>query len=124
MAANAAEWTITSLSRTCDAADTVCDWTFGINDGSGAAATTDVKYTVKAAGGKPASQAPGGPVTVGPYTITSQWSDQFGADKGFTTFAVVDNAKRLIAYPGYDDAAVKDGKTVSPDRSYPVQNLP
>ncbi|KAG4220557.1 hypothetical protein PC116_g30964, partial [Phytophthora cactorum] len=46
MAANTGEWTITSLSRACDAADTVCDWTFGIDTGDAATSVADVKYTV------------------------------------------------------------------------------
>ncbi|KAI1649656.1 uncharacterized protein F4817DRAFT_331063 [Daldinia loculata] len=121
MAANAAQWTITGLSRAVDAADTSSDWTFGIDNGAG---TTAVKYTVKAAGSTPATRSPGGPVTVGDFTITSGWSGQFGDDKGFTTFSVVDNAKRQIVYPAYTDAQVKDGQVVKPDQSYPVQNLP
>ncbi|KAI0131318.1 hypothetical protein F4814DRAFT_445457 [Daldinia grandis] len=121
MAANAAQWTITGLSRSCDSADKSCDWNFGISNGAGA---TAVKYTVKAAGSTPASRSSGGPVTVGDFTITSGWSGQFGDDKGFTTFSVVNNAKRQIVYPSYTDAQVKNGQVVKPDQSYPVQNLP
>ncbi|OTB12990.1 hypothetical protein K445DRAFT_320494 [Daldinia sp. EC12] len=124
MAANTGEWTITSLSRVCDAADTVCDWTFGIDTGDAATSVADVKYTVNASDNKPASQSRGGPVTVGDYTITSQWSDQFGAGKDFTTFSIVDNVRHFITFPGYDGSQVKNGKVVSPDQSYPVQNLP
>ncbi|KAI1655745.1 hypothetical protein F4813DRAFT_391320 [Daldinia decipiens] len=121
MAANAAQWTITGLSRAVDAADTSSDWTFGIDNGAG---VTAVKYTVKSAGGAPATRSNGGPVTVGDFTITSGWSGQFGDDKGFTTFSVVDNAKRQIVYPSYTDAQLKSGQVVTPDQSYPVQNLP
>ncbi|KAI8961109.1 hypothetical protein F5Y11DRAFT_348862 [Daldinia sp. FL1419] len=123
MAADAAQWTITGLSRTCDAGDTVCDWTFGIDNGSSSNATA-VKYTVKASASAPASRAPAGPVTVANFTITSSWSGQFGDDNGFTTFSVVDNAKRQIVYPSYTDAQLKNGEVVKPDQSYPVQVLP
>lgn len=60
--------------------------------------------------------------------VMSDWSWMSLADSlphsGFTTFSVVNNARRLIAYPAYTDKEVQGGNTVSPNRSYPVQNIP
>ncbi|CAN8104105.1 unnamed protein product [Discula destructiva] len=108
-------WTITSLSRSCDAADTKCTWSFGVNNGTGITPCTEVVV------GTPASQTNGGPATCGVYTVTSGWSGQFGPGNGFTTFAVVNYAANLIAYPGYTDAEVAGGNAVTPDKSYAPQ---
>lgn len=59
MMASAQTWTITGLKRTCDAADTSCTWTFGVNNGTGTTACTEVVT------GSPASQTNGGPATCG-----------------------------------------------------------
>lgn len=79
MAAAAGQWTITSLSRTCNAALTSCSWTFGINDGTAITPCTVV------VGGTPATQTNGGPATCGAYTVTSGWSGQFGEGNGFVS---------------------------------------
>ncbi|KAL4940980.1 hypothetical protein BDV06DRAFT_195529 [Aspergillus oleicola] len=112
------QWTIESLKRVCNAADTKCTWTFGINAGSGA---TDCTYIVE---GSPASEVNGGPSTCGPYTITSGWSDQFGADAGFTTLSVVNEDTRQIVWPAYTDKQLDGGEVVSPDQSYTPSVLP
>ncbi|KAF3765357.1 hypothetical protein M406DRAFT_321913 [Cryphonectria parasitica EP155] len=118
MMADAETWTITSLVRTCDAADTSCTWSFGINNGTG---TTPCVETVT---GSPASETNGGPATCGVYTVTSGWSGQFGPGNGFTTFAVVNYAANLIVYPAYTDKQVQNGTVVTPDQSYTPQALP
>ncbi|KAF4446591.1 small secreted protein [Fusarium austroafricanum] len=122
MMAASPQWTIQSLSRACDKADTTCTWNFKINTGSGAA--TACKYVVKAKG---ASKANGGPAKCGTganvFTITSGWSGQFGADKGFTTLSVVSSKKQII-YPSYTDKQLAGGKVVKPDQSYSPAALP
>ncbi|KAF5022720.1 hypothetical protein F66182_5268 [Fusarium sp. NRRL 66182] len=110
MMAATAQWTIQSLNRVCDKADTTCTWNFKINTGSGAA--TPCKYVVKAKG---ASKANGGPVKCGTFTITSGWSGQFGPSKGFTTVSVVNNKKQII-YASYTDKQLASGKVVKPDQ--------
>lgn len=120
----ATEWTISSLSRACTAADDSCTWKFGIDTNEDGAAATACNYTVKATKTEPASQANGGPATCGIFNITSGWSNQFGADEAFTVISVVDYAKKLIVYAGYTDKSVKTGKVVDPDLSFPVQTLP
>ncbi|TFA99700.1 hypothetical protein CCMA1212_008509 [Trichoderma ghanense] len=120
MMADVPEWTITDMKRVCNKADTKCTWTFGVD--THLAAATPCTYVVKADAN--ASQASGGPVTCGPYTVTSSWSGQFGPNNGFTTFAVVDSAKKLITWPAYTDVQVKDGKVVSPNQSYAPTTLP
>ncbi|OJI98055.1 hypothetical protein ASPVEDRAFT_37488 [Aspergillus versicolor CBS 583.65] len=112
------EWTIESLKRECNDDDSKCTWTFGINPGSGA---TDCTYEVE---GSPASEANGGPVNCGPYTITSGWSDQFGPEEGFTTLSVVKEETREIVWPAYTDKQVDGGEVVVPDQSYTPQILP
>ncbi|KAI1106765.1 hypothetical protein F4804DRAFT_285035 [Jackrogersella minutella] len=124
-APNAAEWTITSLSRACDDGDKTCVWKFGVDTGEdGVAATSVANYTVNATDSAPASRAIGGPQTFGNFTVTSTWSGQFGEGEGFTTLSVIDYAKGLIVYPAYKDTQLANGTVVSPDQSYPVQNLP
>ncbi|KAL3475958.1 hypothetical protein BJX99DRAFT_228649 [Aspergillus californicus] len=117
MMANAS-WTITDLKRVCDSADTSCTWTFGINTGSNA---TECTYVVN---GSPASRANGGPSDCGAYTITSGWSGQFGADNGFTTLSVVEEASRQIVWPAYTDKQLANGTVVKPDQSYTPSILP
>ncbi|KAF3071387.1 hypothetical protein CFAM422_006253 [Trichoderma lentiforme] len=114
------EWTITNLKRVCNAGDTSCTWTFGVD--THVATATPCTYTVKATA--KASQASGGPVTCGTFTITSSWSGQFGPNNGFTTFAVTDFSKKLIVWPAYTDVQVQAGKVVSPNQSYAPAILP
>ncbi|KAI5864287.1 hypothetical protein GGS23DRAFT_563690 [Durotheca rogersii] len=125
MAAPAAtEWTIQSLSRTCDEGDKTCQWEFGINTGEDRVAPVHVKYIVDATKAAPASRAAGGPQTFGKFTVTSTWSGQFGEGLGFTTLSIVDYAKKLIVYPAYTDGQLASGAVVTPDQSYPVYRLP
>ncbi|KJZ72684.1 hypothetical protein HIM_07876 [Hirsutella minnesotensis 3608] len=120
MMAPAPQWTIEKLQRVCDKGDQQCTWTFGINTHVDKAPATACKLEVKGPG---ASRAKGGPARCGDYTVTSGWSGQFGEGKGFTTLSVVDNKKRLIVWPAYNDNQVKDGKPVQPDQSYAPQTI-
>ncbi|KAI1843280.1 hypothetical protein JX265_007755 [Neoarthrinium moseri] len=114
----AAEWTIESLKRTCDSGDTLCSWEFGINTG----AVTACSFSVS---GSPASHTDlVSAATCGDFSVTTGWSDQFGADNGFTTLAVVDNVNRLIVYPAYTDKQLVNGVVVVPNQSYTPQALP
>ncbi|KAF5019805.1 hypothetical protein F66182_8174 [Fusarium sp. NRRL 66182] len=119
MMAAAPQWTIENMTRNCNKANTACTWTFKVNTRQGAA--TSCNYVVK---GSKASQAKGGPVKCGDYTVTSGWSGQFGPGNGFTTFSVVSNSKRQIIWPAYTDKQVASGKAVKPDQSYSPANLP
>lgn len=118
MSAAAPQWTIKSFVRTCNAANTSCKYSYSIDTHSGAAATP-CTYTV---GGNPASRASYNNVKCGTFTISSNWSGQFGAGNGFQTLAVVQG--RTIVYPAYTDKQLVSGKVVSPDQSYAPQNLP
>ncbi|XXG97747.1 OPT super [Hypoxylon texense] len=124
MAADAAEWTIEGLARTCDDADATCLWTFAIDTAEEGVDATPASYTVNATEAAPASRAVGGPQVFGNYTVTSTWSGQFGEGEGFTTLSVIDYAKGLIVYPAYKDTQLPNGQVVTPDQSYPVQNIP
>ncbi|KAI6088958.1 hypothetical protein F4821DRAFT_232628 [Hypoxylon rubiginosum] len=124
MAADVAEWTIEGLSRTCDDADATCLWTFTIDTAEEGVAVTPANYTVNATTSAPASQAIGGPQVFGNFTVTSTWSGQFGEGEGFTTLSVIDYARNLIVYPAYKDTQLPNGEVVTPDQSYPVQNIP
>ncbi|KAI1847499.1 hypothetical protein JX265_000749 [Neoarthrinium moseri] len=111
-------WTITSMKRVCNAADTSCTWTFGIDTHLSAA--TPCSFTVT---GSPASQTSNTGSTCGAYTVSSGWSGQFGPGNGFTTLAVVDNTRRKIAFPAYTDKQLAGGAVVTPDQSYPASSL-
>ncbi|KAL2820651.1 hypothetical protein BJX63DRAFT_379831 [Aspergillus granulosus] len=107
------QWTIESLKRVCNEADTECTWTFRINAGSG---PTDCTFVVE---GSPASQGRNdNPTPCGDYTVTSGWSGQFGPDAGFTTLSVVNQATRQIIWPAYTDQQLEGGEVVTPDQSY------
>jgi hypothetical protein len=112
----ATTWTFTNAKRTCGSQNLQCTWSFGIVSSAG---TTQCSFNLK---GNPAYKAPGSG-TCGPYTVSSGWSDQFGVENAFTTIAVADHAKKLIAYPAYTDKEVAGGKVVKPDRKYPVQSF-
>ena len=114
-------WTIEGMKRVCDKADTTCNWSFTVN---AAGAKQACNFAVKKSGSTPASRSPGKGANCGAYTVTSGWSGQFGPDAGFTTLSVVNNPKRLIAWPAYTDKQLAGGKVVKPDQSYPVQSLP
>lgn len=116
--ADSPQWTLQDTKRVCNDEDTSCTWTFGIYPGAGDA--TPCTYIVE---GSPASQADGGPVTCGGYTVTSGWSDQFGAENGFTTLSVVNEARQII-WPAYTDKQVAGGEVVKPDQSYSPAALP
>ncbi|CAL5873169.1 uncharacterized protein PFLUO_LOCUS7438 [Penicillium psychrofluorescens] len=113
------EWTITNMKRVCNAKDTSCTWTFGIEIGSGVA--TPCTFVVK---GNEASEASGGPVKCGAFTVTSGWSGQFGPGNGFTTMSVVNDNTRKIAWPAYTDVQLDTEKVVKPDQSYAPAALP
>ena len=110
-------WTIQAFTRTCNAADTSCNYSFTVNPNDGTKQLCT--YTVT---GAPASRATKNPAACGAYQISSQWSGQFGPTNGFTTFAVVKG--RQIIYPAYSDREITNGKAASPDKSYTPQNLP
>ena len=119
MMAATSQWTLQSVQRTCNAADTTCTWTFGINNG---AATTPCQFSVS---GAPASQTGlAQAATCGAYTVTTGWSGQFGAGQGFTTLSVVDTASKLIVWPAYTDKQLAGGAVVNPDQSYSPAALP
>lgn len=112
------QWIIRSFTRTCNAADTSCTVSFGVD--TQLAPVTNCSYTVT---GSPASQTSTNGITCGPYTISSGWSGQFGPGNGFTTWSVVDWSKRLIVWPAYADHELVNGVTVTPDKSYAPQTL-
>ncbi|KAL8812521.1 MAG: hypothetical protein Q9223_001003 [Gallowayella weberi] len=117
MAAAAPQWTIKSFVRTCDTANTSCNYSFNIDTHAGA--TTPCTYAVT---GDPAARASYNNVECSAFTISSTWSGQFGPNNGFQTLAVVNG--RTIVYPAYTDNQLVDGRVVSPDQSYTPQNLP
>jgi len=121
MSANVPQWTIVSLKRPCNGADTQCTWFFGINTNDGSAATP-CTIVVNAAGGQPASRTDFQDARCGRFRINGGWSGQFGP--GFTVIPVVDDAAHVIAYPAYEDAVLANGATVRPDRSYNVERVP
>ncbi|KAI1769286.1 small secreted protein [Hypoxylon sp. FL1150] len=116
--ADVAQWTIESLKRVCDAADTSCTWSFTIDTHAGDAPTTPCEFTVKGSGTQPASQTDSSGNACGAYTVGSGWSDQFGADAGFTTLSVIDYASKLIVWPAYTDKQLAGGAVVTPDLSF------
>ncbi|KAI1098118.1 small secreted protein [Jackrogersella minutella] len=116
--ADVAQWTIESMQRVCDSADTSCTWSFKVD--THASDVTPCSFTVK---GSPASQTGTSGVVCGPYTVSSGWSGQFGADQGFTTLSVVDNAAKLIVWPAYTDKQLAGGAVVSPDLSFAPTTL-
>ncbi|KAI0973367.1 hypothetical protein F4678DRAFT_426532 [Xylaria arbuscula] len=114
------DWTLKSVKRVCNAADTSCTWSFGINTNTGGA-TTQCSFAVT---GSPADQGnTSGTKTCGVFSVTAGWSGQFGPGNGFTTLAVHDNANGQIAWPAYTDSQLAGGKVVSPDKTWAVTQM-
>ncbi|KAH7014375.1 uncharacterized protein B0I36DRAFT_369338 [Microdochium trichocladiopsis] len=115
------QWTIESMKRECDAADTSCAWSFGIqNNRVAGAAAVPCNFTV-VAGEKPASQTDVAGIQCDFFTVSGGWSGQFGPDAGFTTLSIANFDTKLIAYPAYTDKELAGGQVVVPDRSYQPQ---
>jgi hypothetical protein len=109
----AGQWTITAFTRSCDAGDTVCSYSFGIDTHAGP--VTPCAYQIT---GTPASRADYNGVRCGVYWVSSGWSGFFGPGNGFQTLSVKDT-KSLI-FPAYADAELINGVAVTPDKSYPT----
>ncbi|KAF5620241.1 small secreted protein [Fusarium sp. NRRL 52700] len=120
MMASTAQWTMRDAKRYCRSDDSICNWKFGIDTGDGK--PYECRYDVKGPGASKKRSA--GPSTCGDFTITSGWSDQFGADNGFTTLSVVSQSKRQIIWPAYTDKQLAGAKIVKPDQSYTPASLP
>ena len=105
------------MKRVCKSG--VCNWSFKIDEHTAPATSCAFKVT-----GTPASQTDSSGHVCGGFTVSTGWSGQFGAGKGFTTLSVVDNAKKQIIYPSYTDVQLNPGTVVKPDQSYTPQNLP
>ncbi|KAI0133725.1 hypothetical protein BJ170DRAFT_678657 [Xylariales sp. AK1849] len=112
------DWTITSVKRSCNAADTSCVWSFGINTHLSSATPCVFSIT-----GSTASRAANNGHTCGAYTVTSGWSGQWGDGNGFTTMSIVDQARKRIVWPAYTDKQLARGAIVAPDQSYPPSAL-
>ncbi|KAG6011931.1 hypothetical protein E4U43_008034 [Claviceps pusilla] len=121
MATDVPDWIIEGVVRNCDNGDNRCVVNFNINPVR--FGRTYVTFVTTRNGAVGASRNIGVAQTYGDYTVTSGWSGQFGEGNGFTTFAVVDNKNRLIAYPSYTDVQLANGHVVTPDQSYKPQNL-
>ncbi|KAF2731908.1 hypothetical protein EJ04DRAFT_442034 [Polyplosphaeria fusca] len=117
----ATQWTIRGMTRTIDSKDTLCTYDFAIDtNGDG------VSKCVYSVVGSPASQTEVSPdfaLGCGPFTVSSKWNGVFGDGNGFTTWQVVDYAKKIETFPSYEDWALKNGTAVEPDRSFVVQPL-
>ncbi|KAJ4267138.1 hypothetical protein NW762_003237 [Fusarium torreyae] len=120
MMASTPQWTIRDAKRYCRSDDSICNWKFGIDTGNGK--PTECRFDVKGPGASKKKTA--GPSKCGDFTITSGYSDQFGADQGFTTLSVVSNSKRQIIWPAYTDKQLAGAKIVKPDQSYAPASLP
>ena len=118
MMASVPEWTIEWMVRTCNGADTSCNWSFSIDTHTGN--PTACQFTVT---GSAASHAPANGVHCGVYTVSSGWSGQFGPGNGFTTLSVVDYTQKLIVWPAYTDKQLANGVVVTPDQSYAPATL-
>ena len=110
------DWVVQDFTRTCNAADTSCEVKLTINSQGSRPSTC--RYSIK---GNPASRADRTNVDCGIYKVSSGWSGQFGPKNGFTTWAIVDEAKRLRIWPAYADSELVDGRKVTPDKSYAPQ---
>lgn len=106
-------WIIEQMQRTCAEDDSLCTWHFFINPQI--ADVTECTYVVEAPN---ASQAQGGPVNCGDYTITSGWDAG-----GWTTFSIVDNPQRYIAFPAWNDGELHGGNVLGPKNAV-VELLP
>ncbi|KAJ1323352.1 hypothetical protein MN608_11501 [Microdochium nivale] len=123
MASAVPQWTIENMKRTCNAADTSCDWSFGIqNNRVAGAAAVPCAFTIKS-GAKPASKTDGAGFKCAFFTVSEGYSDQFGPENAFITLSVANFDTRLIAFPAYTAKELAGGRVVSPNKSYQPQNF-
>ncbi|KAI1499951.1 hypothetical protein F5X99DRAFT_388274 [Biscogniauxia marginata] len=118
MTAAVPQWTIEGIKREVNADDTSATWSFGINTQT--EPVTPCSFTVT---GSPASRTDSSGHVCGPYTISTGWDGQFGEGNGFTVLAVVDQGRKLIAWPSYTDKQLEGGNVVTPDQSWAVSNI-
>ena len=121
MAADVPQWTIENMKRVCNAQDTSCVWSFGIQNNRGAGAVP-CSFTIQS-GAKPASQTDGAGFKCGIFTVSEGYSDQFGKDNAFITLSVANFETRLITYPAYTAKELAGGNVVSPNKSYQPQKF-
>ncbi|VUC24295.1 unnamed protein product [Clonostachys rosea] len=120
MRADEPDWIIESLKRTCNDADTQCDWTFRIN--TQGADSTDCTYSVQ---GSPASHATGALERCGVFTVQAGYNDQLGEDKKYYAVSIHDEARGLIVFASYSVEQIEGGQIVSPDQRYsPISLVP
>ncbi|KAI3324196.1 hypothetical protein HD806DRAFT_62653 [Xylariaceae sp. AK1471] len=114
------QWTVTNIKRVCNAGDTSCAWSFGINTNTGAA-VTPCSFQIT---GTPASHSNlSPPVACGTFSVSAGWSGQFGPGNGFTTVAIFNNANKQIAWPAYTDTELAGGNVISPNKSWAVTQM-
>ena len=87
ISAAATQWTLQAFTRTCNAADTSCKYSFTINPRD--STLTICSYLIHAS--KQASHASYSNIKCGKFVISSSWSGQFGPGNGFQTLGVVRN---------------------------------
>ncbi|KAI1820697.1 hypothetical protein F4861DRAFT_542690 [Xylaria intraflava] len=114
------DWTFQDVRRICDEPDDTCTWFFQLNQNTGSF-IAGCTFVVK---GSPASQgSTTTPAKCSRFSVSAGWSGQFGPGNGFTTLAVHDDSNGQMAWPAYTDAELADGKTVTPDKSFPVTQM-
>ena len=106
-------WILRSFKRSCNAADTECWVSFGVDTQT--SPVVNCSYGVK---GDKASRKSTDGIVCGPYTVSSGWNGSFGEGHGFTTWAIVNNAQRTVAWPSYADSDLVNGVAVTPDRAF------
>ena len=111
-------WTVKDFTRWCSDDNVFCSYSFSIdlNDGS---APTSCDYDVRATSTATAAEASVRGIKCGAFVLQSNWSDQFGPGKGFTTWGIVKTDSKLIFYPSFEDNVLVNDVKVTPDRSYP-----
>lgn len=113
--------TMESVQRTCNEEDKACHWSFTINvDGI----KTECAFDITGSESSGASFSANTGRSCGKYTVTSNWSGQFGPKDGFITLSVIDYLRGTIAWPAYRDDQLESGVIVMPDQSYPIQSIP
>ena len=106
-------WIIKLFKRSCNAADTECWVSFGVD--TQLSPVVNCSYGVK---GTQASRRSTDSISCGPYTISSGWNGSFGAGNGFTTWAIANHGQAIVAWPSYADRDLVNGVAVTPDRSF------
>lgn len=100
------------MHRGCNNDNTRCDWDFGIFDANESNTTTSCTLTIT----QDNASGRNGAGSCEFYTLSSGYDHT----EGFTVLYILNNKNSQHIWAGYEDAVLRDGQVVKPDREWAV----